>query len=173
MHQGGSLMSLLPGLASSQAHASEGLIRRRRTRSDPVSQAVRMIWAAMDGSTSEDGVQEAEAERRSSSTMNPHRSQPVVGARVDVADYLGQLAAQFVHGQHVVLELTGFVRGQLVHRLDELLLGAYQPVQGFRGRAVVAGGSRQMADAVVLQVVVAFQRRLVARVAHPGRRGPA
>ena len=27
-----SLMSLLPGLASSQAHASEGLIRRRRTR---------------------------------------------------------------------------------------------------------------------------------------------
>ena len=76
MHQGGSLMSLLPGLASSQAHASEGLIRRRRTRSAPVSQAVRMIWAAMDGSTSEDGVQEAEAERRSSSTMNPHRSQP-------------------------------------------------------------------------------------------------
>ena len=92
--------------------------------------------------------------------------QSVVGARVDVADYLGQLAAQLVHGQHVVLELTGFVRGQLVHRLDELLLGAYQPVQGFRGRAVVAGGSRQMADAVVLQVVVAFQRRLVARVAH-------
>ena len=40
-------MSLLPGLASSQAHASEGLIRRRRTRSAPVSQAVRMIWAVL------------------------------------------------------------------------------------------------------------------------------
>ena len=47
-----------------------------RTVSYTHLQAVRMIWAAMDGSTSEDGVQEAEAERRSSSTMNPHRSQP-------------------------------------------------------------------------------------------------
>ena len=41
-----------------------------------VNRAGAAIWAAMDGSTSEDGVQEAEAERRSSSTMNPHRSQP-------------------------------------------------------------------------------------------------
>ena len=50
--------------------------------------------------------------------------------------------AQLVHGQHVVLELTGSIRGQLVHRLDELALGVRQAVQGFRGRAVVAGGSR-------------------------------
>ena len=75
--------------------------------------------------------------------------------------------AQLVHGQHVVLELTRFIRGQLVHRLDELVLGVRQAVQGFRGRAVVAGGPRQMADAVVLQVVVTLQGGLVARVAHP------
>ena len=92
--------------------------------------------------------------------------QPVVGAGVDIADNLGQLAAQLIHGQHVVLHPSGLVCGQLVHRLDELLLGAYQPVQGFRGSAVMAGSSGQVAEAVVLQVVVAFQCRLMARVAH-------